>query len=345
MNTTPADPQVQETQSDRKKKHPPKTPTIDVSTPPRTPDTPQVEEYKARRAQVEQTPVEFALYPTREITTPLPQKMPWGEFKAWLLKFEASPCTLQSCAGKDCVHKRVSTIPSNPMCWSPVTIIGTRKNVNVVSVNLLVLDLDHLTDEERGKAIQKLGRWEGAVHTTHNNRDGDAALRAVFLLSRPVPGNEWERFWLGAVKFFELPSYDEKCKDPSRMFYRPSHPVDAPHDACTLEAAPLNVDEIWALSPAMPPQGRQAVVYKPPLEGSEQWNRRQRYADAVLGGVIKDMNNAVEGERNNTLHWAWFRCAQFRDVLNRERVRIELKQAASTLWPDMSEAEINQVLR
>ena len=83
---------------------------------------------------------------------PASVNLSWEMFVGVLCDHEESPCTIEpgpkKCAGKDCPHKARSSIPENPMAWSPVKIKGNRLDENVVSLSLLVLDFDHLTLQE-----------------------------------------------------------------------------------------------------------------------------------------------------------------------------------------------------
>lgn len=112
--------------------------------------------------------------------------------------------------------------------WSPVYYKpgASRGNAGVLTISCFVADFDDGTAYEDVAPM-----WGGLGHIVHSsfsharvcakNSDGCARWRAVFLLSRPVPAEEWPRVWrklnaaLGG-------SADEACKDAGRMYWRPS---------------------------------------------------------------------------------------------------------------------------
>jgi len=174
---------------------------------------------------------------------------------------EESPCTVadgpKRCVGAECPHKSHSSIPDNPMAWSPVEIVGNRLDVNIRALSLLVLDFDHLDEAAAERVSAALAAFEHVKHTTHNHRPGDIAFRAVLLLSRKVTASAWHRFRRAAVAYLDTTvenrrgekQPDPTCKNRSRLYYRPSHPKDAPHDAEYVRGAPLDVDVVlaWAV--------------------------------------------------------------------------------------------------
>jgi hypothetical protein len=97
------------------------------------------------------------------------------------------------------------------------------------------------------------------------------------------------------------------------------------------------LDQLRVRAPARP-----AAPYTPPTN-SRGLTQRQRYAHAVLRGEASAVAAAGEGSRNDALNRAWWRCAQFRDVLPRSEAEGEL--LAAGLASGLSEREIRKVLR
>ena len=203
--------------------------------------------------------IKIVLYRDEIATAPMHVSLSWEQFVEFLtLYVEESPCTVETCVGKKCPHKSHSSKPDNPMAWSPVDIEGKRLDVNVRHITLLTLDFDHVDEEAARIVIGKLTPWEHVLHTTHNNRDGEICFRAILRLSRQVHVNQWHRFLAAAVAFLgvsvtskagtEQP--DKICKNRSRFYYRPSHPVGAPRDARHGQGKVLDVDEVLAWADA-----------------------------------------------------------------------------------------------
>lgn len=183
----------------------------------------------------------------------------WEEFVEFMLQYvEQSPCTLApgplQCAGKSCPHKAHSSIPDNFMAWSPVEIEGQRLDKNVRAVTLLSLDFDHLSVVEFERLSAKLRGWECVWHTTHSHRADDVCVRVVFAVSRRVLAAEFHRFLAASIQFLDLTVVNKKaqqqpdptCKNRSRLYFRPSYPTGAPHDAGRERGRVLDVDEVLA---------------------------------------------------------------------------------------------------
>jgi hypothetical protein len=98
----------------------------------------------------------------------------------------------------------------------------------------------------------------------------------------------------------------------------------------------------WMVEALRPPAPAPRSTYSPPISPAAT-TRRQRYALAVLLGEAKAVAETAEGGRNARLNKAWWRCAQFRDVLIREEVERDLTAAAAAAGLPM--AEIAKVLR
>ena len=72
-------------------------------------------------------------------------------------------------------------------------------------------------------------------------------------------------------------------------------------------------------------------------------DRRRRYAEAVLAGEARAVAESPAGSRNSRLNKAWWRCAQFRDVL--ERALVEQELLAAAVAAGLPEREARRVLR
>lgn len=122
--------------------------------------------------------------------------------------------------------------------WSPVFSTGNRGNASVESIEALVYDLDDFSQE---KLVSLAGRLEGRayyVHSTHSHSPdtGKWALRLVLPLSEPFRRNglhaatfkaHWRIAWANEAAKLGI-EVDEAAKDPSRLYFFPALPEDAP---------------------------------------------------------------------------------------------------------------------
>lgn len=182
-------------------------------------------------------------------------------------KIRRTSCLVATCQHHLCPHK-------NGGAWSPAVYPpGTpRQKKFVEEVWLLPIDIDHASEEELATALAGLSLYQRIVHSSHSDRPTgsrictcgsepgalhgercpsrvDRCVRVILVLSRPVRGEEWPRFWPAAMAFLKQPADPSTC-DASRIYYKPSRPKDA--EAYLFEAhdgIPLDVDTILAQAP------------------------------------------------------------------------------------------------
>jgi len=191
-------------------------------------------------------------------TTPERVTLTWESLTTGLRdQLRRTPCTVATCIGSDCEHK------PGP-AWSPAVYPdgATRADDNVVSLSVLVLDLDHVADAEFPSIEPKLAGYAYALHASHSDRPGDRCVRAVVSLTRPVPVAEWRRFWRAAVAKLGL-RVDGHRKDLSGIYYLPSRPSDAPYYFTTGDGVALDVDQILASAPAEPTPRATVAAFEP----------------------------------------------------------------------------------
>jgi len=190
--------------------------------------------------------VEVVTYRDQKSTTPTPRSLSWDELVEDLHQPTVTACA--PCPGGTCPSK-------HGPAWSPVTIVGTRRDENVVSVNLLVLDLDHVRATDLRGILARLAPYQHLVHSTHSHRSPhDIALRAVLALTRPVLRAEWAVFYTAAVRLLDVP-HDRQASDPSRIYYLPRVSTEHAARYFRTEGAGvlLDVDEVLASSVAVAP--------------------------------------------------------------------------------------------
>ena len=102
----------------------------------------------------------------------------------------------------------------------------TRKDVNVIAVSMLVLDIDDGTPYASIKS--KLVGIKHLMYTSFRHSQELHKYRVVVFLDQPVPAADWPQVWMRANAFFDG-HLDEKTSDPSRMYFLPAHPKGGLH--------------------------------------------------------------------------------------------------------------------
>ena len=204
-------------------------------------------------------------------SAPKRRKVPWAKFAGAFRKLRRTTCLVANCKHNECAQK-------NGTAWSPAIYPpgAPRQKGFVEEVSLLVVDLDHLTDEQLAAAIAPLLPYQRILHASHSDRPAgctictcgsepdalhgqhcpmrvDRCVRAIVTISRPVTRDEWPRFWRAAMSQLKQPA-DPSCCDANRLYYLPSRPKDAEtyyfevHDGIALD-----VDAILAIAPPEAP--------------------------------------------------------------------------------------------
>jgi predicted P-loop ATPase len=246
----------------------------------------------------------FVLYRNRFSKHPVRVARSWSEFVDFIVHYvEESLCTVAEgpsrCVGKKCPYKSNSSIPNNPMAWSPVEIDGLRLDKNVRALTLLSLDFDHVSDEQAAGVARALAGRAYVTHTTHNNRVGDACFRVILPLSRPVPAGLWHKFLPAAVDLLGVTvrttdkkgrvvlQPDRVCKNRDRLYYRPSHPKDAPHSASAHEGSVLDVDAVLERARLTSEPAREHVSRE--LPETAAWNLESQAVEEAIDTIARHM--------------------------------------------------------
>lgn len=180
----------------------------------------------------------------------------WEQLVDSLSSPRAASCTAATCKRSDCPDK-------SGLSWAPaVWPVGYKRgNIGVEAVSALVVDIDHVTDDDQLFALlEGIAAHRYVVHASHSDRPGDRCVRVVLAISRPVHGHEWKRFWRASMEQLKLPGDGQTC-DPAHLFYAPSRPSDA-QDPDKVdgtgylfgvnEGEPIDVDAILASAPFEP---------------------------------------------------------------------------------------------
>lgn len=197
--------------------------------------------------------MKLSYFASEQTKMPRAIEVSWEQLAAQLSAPVLTPCTLTTCPGKSCGHKLGPA-------WSPAVYPegAKRGKRNVAEVSCIVLDLDHMTDEQVLDVAHKLAPYRYIAHATHTDRAGDRCLRVVLELSAPVPGFDWPRFYRTALVELGIPMEDKKADtggqdavtfDASRLYFLPSRPNDADYLSTTNEGAAVDVAAIMAKAP------------------------------------------------------------------------------------------------
>jgi hypothetical protein len=204
-------------------------------------------------------------------SAPRRTKVSWGKFVEAFQKLRRTQCLVANCKHNLCVHK-------NGRAWSPAVYPPStpRQKQFVEEIGLLVIDLDHLSEQQFGEALVPIAPYQRILHASHSDRPAgstictcgsepgalhgqtcpsrvDRCVRVIIPLSRPVLRDEWPRFWPTAMAFLKQPADPSTC-DANRLYYLPSRPKDSDtyyfesHDGIALD-----VEAILVMAPPEAP--------------------------------------------------------------------------------------------
>lgn len=191
------------------------------------------------------TPVEaswwracVSLFPNAKTARPHHRFVSWSTLCESLTTFRDVNATPYLCKEFGCYGRREPLDPGpcpkcggdtsakiGTACWSPARYPEgvNRAKSRVVDVSCLVLDYDDGTTLRA--AHEQWADWEHVMHTSWSHSKEHHKCRVVVPLLKPVPADGWARVHHWAM---DRSTADEVCKDPSRIYFLPSHPVDAP---------------------------------------------------------------------------------------------------------------------
>lgn len=181
------------------------------------------------------------------LDVPTLQEVAWEDFVGLFLDPVATPCTLLSCAGPSCTHKR------GP-CWSPATFTSNGSPRGGVSaISLLVFDVERVTDTQLYDIRKHLGDYRYLIHATHSDRPQSHCVHIIMPLSRSVSREAWGAFWKAAQQLL-VPVADPACADAGRIYFLPRIPRDAGYFTQVNEGKLLDVDVVLATALRAEPQ-------------------------------------------------------------------------------------------
>jgi len=209
----------------------------------------------------------------------------------------------------------------------------TRRNANVQSVSLAILDFDDSTPlSELESIVSRLndGRGTAAIFYStfsHDPQNGLEKYRLVMPLATPVPGEQWPTTW-GRLTAAFGGKPDTKAKDASRMHFLPSCHMERAGEAVSkvIDGAPLDVA-------TLPLPIQKTARYNARKSPAPSHVHEDKYARKAFDNALSDVQNAKEGERNDTLNKAAFALGRFVGAgrLSRSEVEQALQDAACSI--------------
>ncbi|MBV9327471.1 MAG: HNH endonuclease [Chloroflexi bacterium] len=210
-------------------------------------------------------------------------------------------------------------------CWAPTRYadgVSTRGNDGVEAVTCLVFDCDRVEPD-----WARLEAYWYLAHTTYQHTPEHPRWRLVLPLAAPVAATHWPATWRRAHHAL-CPESDPNCKDASRQYYLPSHPVGVQtesrcHVRRLLEPARL---------PDLPAERAVLAMRRLPVASvpREPTERERRRGEAYLAKVIGDLAKVAAGGRNDALNRAAWKLGQWvaAGALNQAAVEDALFAAA-----------------
>lgn len=245
--------------------------------------------------------VQISVLRDKHDSAPRRTKVPWGKFVEAFRKLRKTTCTVANCKHNMCAHK-------NGKAWSPAVYPPStpRQKHFVEEISLLVVDIDHVSDEQLAAAKAPLVPYQRILHASHSDRPAgsqicncgsepgalhgqscpsrvDRCVRAIVALSRPVTRDEWPRFWPTAMAFLKQPADPSTC-DANRLYYMPSRPSDA--EGYYFEAhdgGVLDVEAILAIAPPEAPSVAESLRVDP--EGVVEPGQRHAMLKSMAGAM------------------------------------------------------------
>ena len=124
----------------------------------------------------------------------------------------------------------------------------TRANHNVISLNLIVLDVDDGDKDAVLEACEAQG-LQYIVYSTHSYRQNHQCFRVITFPSRPILCTEWERVWAATAQVLRADVDPNTC-DVSRIYYAASCSPEGKNEAFVManeEGKCMDVDALLAV--------------------------------------------------------------------------------------------------
>ena len=177
--------------------------------------------------------------------------------------------------------------------WSPAVYPAgaIRAKANVQAVSLLVFDIDDGLPVQEMR--QMLGELRYVISSSYSHSPRHPKYRVVIDLVEPIPAADYNDVWRRANRQLAGNHVDPATKDPSRMFFFPSHgPSVAEVVAVVNWGEPLDWRQLEPLPPPPP---------MPVRARRSEDNLLRRRASALLSKWTTELASTVQGARHETL--------------------------------------------
>lgn len=212
----------------------------------------------------------------------------------------------------------------------------TRAKENVRQVWFLMLDFDGLTQAQFDQIVEIVSPYRSILYTTHGHHEarkqGQWKFRLCVDISKPVLAEEWPRFW-EAVREKFLWLCDDKCKDPSRMFFVPCVPTEAALADAVFEVADGGTLDVVLLlsmvagSQSRPPSAKSRAIGTVDILGLAK-RLASRKKSPALQKVSKVLALVAAGE-------------PYAEKGERDDMMFQATQHIYEAWPDADPATVN----
>ncbi|WP_164002313.1 DNA primase family protein [Pyxidicoccus caerfyrddinensis] len=186
----------------------------------------------------------------------------------------------------------------------------TRKNENIVQVNLIALDFDHLNARQTSALLEALAGRAYLLYSSHGHlAEGydDNRFRAILVPTRPLQPKEYPVVWQELVRDLGIPA-DEAAKDVARIWFSPSCPAERRSSAIYFirDGAPVDVDALLHRASTRTSSPTQPSARQPTSVSHWLLQVRLRRLEnpehrALMSKVLEGRSFAVEGFRDATL--------------------------------------------
>lgn len=204
----------------------------------------------------------------------------------------------------------------------------TRSNENVLSLNLIVLDVDGGNKEAVIKYCTE-NKLSCIIYSTFSNAADCECFRIVFELSRPVLPHEWKAAW-AAICHKTAIQADAATRDLARIYYTHSCPASRESEKFVHvidDGSPVDVDALLALNP-------------PPIAPSTK-----KSSGPVLSKTAREIAEEVK-----TKHFhgqLWYFHEDFRvyheGYWRQLDVKIDVMKAILTEYPELGAQQVKEV--
>jgi len=236
---------------------------------------------------------------------------------------EAKPVSMTWEKWSEELTKLLITEEKDTLCFvlGSISEGETHSKDTVKTIEALGLDLDDISEEDLGKALEALDPYEFVFYTSHSHRPDLIKARIILPLKEAIRPTEQPRHWEALNRLIGGLN-DPQTKDVSRLFYvhstneeRKEHEIAFRHEGefYSLKKVPVVREEIpaqpsqpspEATPPTPTPQGIQTRLTEADLYREAQRRiRRVSVRDRASGQMLKSLSKgeslADKGERES----------------------------------------------